>query len=142
MLNFYRAEFHTIMSGLVVRYYVINGRGHDSGEICAGRNGVVVQGNFPSLLDRDEISAFAQVLWQAQRQYQTLSEGNNPIAYDSDPDCVVEYRKYTFASEDYEVLATRPPQAEGGFKAARGVLADTWNGEPAEVTIRRLRDAD
>lgn len=34
------------------------------------------------------------------------------------------------------------PKTEGGFLAARGVLADTWDGEPAEVTIRRLRDAD
>lgn len=109
VLQFYRADFHTIMSGLVVRYYVLNGRGHDSGEICAGRDGVIVQGNFPKLQDREEISAFAQVLWQAQRQYQTLSEGNGALPFASDPDYIVEYRKYPFASENYEVLATRIP---------------------------------
>ncbi len=28
----------------------------------------------------------------------------------------------------------------GGFEAAAGILADTWDGEKSEVTIRRLRD--
>ena len=28
----------------------------------------------------------------------------------------------------------------GGFAAAAGILADTWDGEKSEVTIRRLRD--
>ena len=35
-----------------------------------------------------------------------------------------------------------PPTQQIGFLAARGIFADTWDGEPAEVTIRRLRDAD
>lgn len=35
----------------------------------------------------------------------------------------------------------QPPNTKGGFLAARGLFADTWDGEPAEVTIRRLRDS-
>ncbi len=35
---------------------------------------------------------------------------------------------------------SQPSGNSGGFAAAAGILADTWNGEPAEVTIRRLRE--
>lgn len=34
----------------------------------------------------------------------------------------------------------QPSGNSGGFAAAAGILADTWDGEPSEVTIRRLRD--
>ncbi len=36
--------------------------------------------------------------------------------------------------------APQPSGNSGGFEAAAGILADTWDGEPSEVTIRRLRD--
>ncbi len=37
-------------------------------------------------------------------------------------------------------VAPQPSGNSGGFAAAAGILADTWDGEPSEVTIRRLRD--
>ncbi|KKN61609.1 hypothetical protein LCGC14_0520620 [marine sediment metagenome] len=38
-------------------------------------------------------------------------------------------------------LVIRPPSGSpGGFEAAAGILADTWDGEKSEVTIRRLRE--
>jgi hypothetical protein len=40
------------------------------------------------------------------------------------------------------IFAPNPTPVEGGFLAARGAFADTWNGEPAEDTIRRLRDGE
>lgn len=111
-LQFYRADFNTIMSGLVVRYRVLGER--ESGEICAARNGVLVHGNLPTLQTSEDISAFAQVLWQCQRQYETLADGYGALSFDIDPDCVIEHRKYYFASEAYDVIATRQTQAEGG----------------------------
>ena len=38
-------------------------------------------------------------------------------------------------------LVIRPPSGSpGGFAAAAGIPADTWDGEPSEDAIRRLRD--
>lgn len=37
-----------------------------------------------------------------------------------------------------QALARYLGQAD--FRVARGALAETWNGEPAEVSIRKLRD--
>ena len=34
----------------------------------------------------------------------------------------------------------QPSGNSGGFAAAAGILANTWDGEPSEVAIRRLRD--
>ena len=34
----------------------------------------------------------------------------------------------------------QPSGNSGGFEAAAGILADTWDGEKSEVTIRRLRE--
>ena len=35
---------------------------------------------------------------------------------------------------------SQPSGNSGGFAAAAGILAGTWDGEKSEVTIRRLRD--
>ena len=37
-------------------------------------------------------------------------------------------------------VASQPSGNSGGFAAAAGILADTWDGEKSEVTIRRLRE--
>lgn len=37
---------------------------------------------------------------------------------------------------------TKDDGSADGFMAAKGILGDLWDGEPAEDTIRRLRDGD
>ncbi len=39
-----------------------------------------------------------------------------------------------------KAIADLEGDTSGGFAAAAGILADTWDGEPSEATIRRLRD--
>lgn len=40
------------------------------------------------------------------------------------------------------IFSPNPHPVEGGFLAAKGALSEAWNGEPAEDTIRRLRDGE
>lgn len=65
----------------------------------------------------------------------------------------VSYKQWTKWQKEHETnirewlrkehdATTQTPNPKGGFLAARGIFADTWDGEPAEVTIRRLRDGE
>ena len=52
------------------------------------------------------------------------------------------WKRWCIAAETTDALEAVPQPSgnSGGFAAAAGILADTWDGEPSEVTIRRLRD--
>jgi site-specific DNA-methyltransferase (adenine-specific) len=85
-----------------------------------------------------------------------LATGRHFIVGDTDPHyCEVARHRlqHTSKNELKAALAGKPttqpmftseqqPITKSGFKAARGLFADTWDGEPAEVTIRRLRDGE
>lgn len=108
-MEFYRADYPTFRSGLVVRYFAIGDWANNQPQISAGRDGVIIQGVWPFLTTSAGIESVASVLRRAYAQHTALKAGQNPRAlpYDDDPDNVVEYRKPSPASSEYEVLATK-----------------------------------
>lgn len=107
-MDFYRADFTTIMSGLVVRYYQIGYRfPGGQPEINAGREGVSMRGNFDNLTWQD-IEDVSAVLRRARLQCKYIKQHGEAMSFeDHDPDCVVEYRHEPFIG-DSEVLVSRP----------------------------------
>lgn len=111
-MKFYRHDTPTIMDGMVVRYCM---DGWD-GQITASRNGVSSQGTFPMLTTIDDILAYQTVLRRAYDQFLVLIKNRddffgraNALPFDSEPECVVQQRRYRFASmnREYDVIATR-----------------------------------
>lgn len=111
-LQFYRSDTHTIMSGLVVRYKVLNDRG--DGEISASREGVLIS-RIPHLTNIQEILDVQRLIARAYEQFNALYKDNPPLAFFTDPACVVEHRKYRVMSQEYTVLQSREYKHETGL---------------------------
>lgn len=68
----------TIMDGLVIRYHWGVSPRRD-GEICASRNGVVVQGSFPLITTMEQLIVFGKVLHLAWENYLDMESGKEPV---------------------------------------------------------------
>lgn len=110
-MQFYRKDTPTIMSGLVVRYRVFSD--HYNGEISASRDGVLIQGAFPSVMAKESIDEICAVLQRAHEQFDKAlrKKYQTALPFDGDPECVREYREYRFGIlSEYTVIAYRSLQ--------------------------------
>lgn len=111
MMDFYRVEHHTIMSGLVVRYCEIVPDGIRGCEVSASREGVLIQGGtFRHLRTDEDIEDFSSVLECAHEQAEHIASAGRyakSLPFDHDGESVVELRKARFGGND-EVVERRP----------------------------------
>jgi len=103
------------MTGLVVRYVGIV-KYPDAPEISASRDGVVISGSWPSFSSKETVEDVKALLDHAFRQHRAIQFAKSSVVMRLDPDrlpfkddppCVIEYRRYHFARDEYEVLEAK-----------------------------------
>jgi len=105
-MQFYRADYPTIMSGLVVRYKgIVNYANHP--EVNVSRDGVSFDGCWPTMKP-GSLAVLRDLLLHAERQHIEIMRHDRALPFDSDPVCVVRHIKPHFGSKAKgEVLAER-----------------------------------
>lgn len=115
-MKFYRADFHTVMSGLVVRYRVMGDDSAMGFEISASRDGALIHGGALRASSYAAADAIHAVIQRAVQHSSVLMQQHRQCAlgFDGEPDCVVEQRKYRVFSDEYEVIASRTAEGVTG----------------------------